>query len=33
MKARETMLLNKYHELSKKSGLTSRLERTRVLTK
>lgn len=33
MKARETMLLNKYHELSKISGLPTKLERTRVLTK
>lgn len=33
MKARETMLLNKYHNLSKISGLPTKLERTRVLTK
>lgn len=33
MKARETKLLNKYHNLSKVSGLPTKLERTRVLTK
>lgn len=33
MKTKEKALLNKYHELSKESGLPTKLERTRVLTK
>lgn len=33
MKTKEKKLINKYHELSKMSGLSTKLERTRLLTK
>lgn len=33
LRSRERMLVNKYHELSKASGLPTKLERTRILTK